>query len=298
MSTSSTSSVTASPTPSANVTTDGSCGTANGNTTCGNWPQGSCCSQYGYCGNDTAHCGAGCQSGPCLSTSSSTSSLTSTSSTSSITASPTPSANVTTDGTCGAANGDTVCGNWPQGSCCSQYGYCGNDTAHCGAGCQSGPCSVSSVSSLQSSTSSTSSSSTASPTPSANVTTDGTCGATNGNTTCGNWPQGSCCSQYGYCGNDTAHCGAGCQSGPCDSSSISSLQSSTLSTSSSSISSTVTTLASSTSSSLILSTDSSSTLASSSGTCTPTTVYVTVTVTPTPTPSGTVAPTKRRKRNE
>ena len=28
----------------------------------------------------------------------------------------------TTDGTCGAANGNTVCGNWPQGSCCSMYG--------------------------------------------------------------------------------------------------------------------------------------------------------------------------------
>ncbi|KAL8825407.1 MAG: hypothetical protein Q9191_004439 [Dirinaria sp. TL-2023a] len=37
----------------------------------------------------------------------------------------------TTDGTCGVNNGNTVCGNWPQGSCCSQYGqyqvYCGTD---------------------------------------------------------------------------------------------------------------------------------------------------------------------------
>ena len=28
----------------------------------------------------------------------------------------------TTDGSCGAANGNTVCGNWPEGACCSQYG--------------------------------------------------------------------------------------------------------------------------------------------------------------------------------
>ncbi|KAL9043525.1 MAG: hypothetical protein Q9214_003292 [Letrouitia sp. 1 TL-2023] len=47
---------------------------------------------------------------------------------------------VTTDGTCGASNGGTVCGNWPQGSCCSGYGFCGKTTAHCGTGCQSGPC--------------------------------------------------------------------------------------------------------------------------------------------------------------
>lgn len=28
----------------------------------------------------------------------------------------------TTDGNCGAGNGKTVCGNWPQGACCSLYG--------------------------------------------------------------------------------------------------------------------------------------------------------------------------------
>ena len=26
-------------------------------------------------------------------------------------------------GTCGAANGNTVCGNWPNGNCCSMYGF-------------------------------------------------------------------------------------------------------------------------------------------------------------------------------
>ena len=206
------------------TTTDGTCGAGNGNTVCGNWPNGACCSQYGYCGNDTAHCGAGCQNGPCLGTSSSSSSTPvggSSSSLASFTTSASTSQPTTTDGSCGAGNGNTVCGNWPNGACCSQYGFCGNDTAHCGAGCQNGPCtgSSSSSSSLSLSSTSTSASSTAS---AGSVTTDGSCGAGNGNTVCGNWPNGACCSQYGFCGNDTAHCGAGCQNGPCTGSSSSS----------------------------------------------------------------------------
>ena len=28
----------------------------------------------------------------------------------------------TTDGTCGTGNRNTVCGNWPNGACCSLYG--------------------------------------------------------------------------------------------------------------------------------------------------------------------------------
>lgn len=37
---------------------------------------------------------------------------------------PAPAAGgpVTTDGTCGAGNGGTICGDWPQGGCCSLYG--------------------------------------------------------------------------------------------------------------------------------------------------------------------------------
>jgi len=223
------------------TTTDGTCGAGNGNTVCGNWPNGACCSQYGYCGNDTAHCGAGCQNGPCLGTSSSSSSTPvggSSSSLASFTTSASTSQPTTTDGSCGAGNGNTVCGNWPNGACCSQYGFCGNDTAHCGAGCQNGPCtgSSSSSSSLSLSSTSTSASSTAS---AGSVTTDGSCGAGNGNTVCGNWPNGACCSQYGFCGNDTAHCGAGCQNGPCTgSSSSSSTSASSTSASSTSASST------------------------------------------------------------
>lgn len=29
---------------------------------------------------------------------------------------------LTSDGTCGAGNGGTICGDWPQGGCCSLYG--------------------------------------------------------------------------------------------------------------------------------------------------------------------------------
>ncbi|KAK7204495.1 glyoxal oxidase N-terminus-domain-containing protein [Myxozyma melibiosi] len=251
------------------ITTDGTCGAANDNTICGDWFAGSCCSQYGYCGNTTAHCGAGCQSGDCITT-----------------------GVVTIDGTCGVNYGNTVCDDWESGNCCSQYGFCGSGDDYCGTGCQSGDClafssDVSSVASSTPSSSKSSSSSSASSTPisssstkvssivssskvsstvssslssstklssssttlssssfvspllsssqepvlgspsattysqshqaTALVTTDGTCGAQNNDTVCGNWAQGNCCSQYGYCGDTTAHCGTGCQSGNCTS---------------------------------------------------------------------------------
>ncbi|QSS64055.1 glyoxal oxidase [Histoplasma capsulatum] len=46
----------------------------------------------------------------------------------------------TIDGLCGPENGDTICGDWPGGSCCSAYGFCGSTSSHCGPGCQSGEC--------------------------------------------------------------------------------------------------------------------------------------------------------------
>ncbi|KAL2059977.1 hypothetical protein VTL71DRAFT_9799 [Oculimacula yallundae] len=97
----------------------------------------------------------------------------------------------TTDGTCGSANGNTVCGDFPNGSCCSASGYCRRGSAYCGGGCQSGDCDF------------------------GGETTDGTCGIAKAGTYCGLWPQGSCCSPSGYCGRTKAHCGTGCQSGPC-----------------------------------------------------------------------------------
>ena len=143
---------------------DGRCGTDFDNATCEpNGAYGGCCSQYGYCGKTTDHClrANGCQSG-C-----SDSSTPSTDITPASVAAPAPSAQeggstplnepilgsptsstpgaastgeVTTDGNCGATHGGSICGSWAQGSCCSMYGYCGASSAHCGEGCQSGPC--------------------------------------------------------------------------------------------------------------------------------------------------------------
>lgn len=138
-------------------------------------PYGPCCSQHGWCGSSPAHCqvSQGCQSGctdgfassdsqssTIVSTASSTNTIARTVSealaSSSAAASsepilgpppastasdtPQPTGPVTTDGSCGAAHGGTICGDWYRGSCCSQYGFCGNTSAHCGTGCQSGPC--------------------------------------------------------------------------------------------------------------------------------------------------------------
>lgn len=42
-----------------------------------------------------------------------------------------------TDGSCGSGTTFKCTGQATGGSCCSQYGYCGSDTGHCGTGCQS-----------------------------------------------------------------------------------------------------------------------------------------------------------------
>ena len=73
-------------------TTDGRCGKEHGNTVCGDWADGGCCSSSGYCGNGPSHCGNGCLSGPCL------------------------EAAETTDGTCGPNHGNSICGSWPGGT--------------------------------------------------------------------------------------------------------------------------------------------------------------------------------------
>ena len=104
------------------------------------------------------------------------------------------------DGKCGPDNGDLLCdpkSTVYTGTCCSQYGWCGNTPAHCGNGCVSG-CS-NTVEGASSPTSSQEPVLGAPSTAPANGkdTSDGTCGAGNGNTVCGNWPQGACCSLYG-----------------------------------------------------------------------------------------------------
>ncbi|KAK4675335.1 hypothetical protein QC764_0076980 [Podospora pseudoanserina] len=159
-----------------NVSTDGSCGPANGKTCTGSG-FGDCCSAGGWCGGASDHCGAGCQSGFGTCTGG--------------------SGSISTDGECGTRNGKTCTGSG-FGNCCSQNGFCGSTTDHCSAGCQSGfgTCSGGSGS----------------------ISTDGTCGYVNKKTCIGSG-FGNCCSSSGNCGTTTAHCGAGCQSsyGTCNS---------------------------------------------------------------------------------
>ena len=188
---------------------DGRCGKAFGNAGCNaNSAVGGCCSEAGWCGNTDAHCSVtnGCQSG-CKKT----------------TDPSDPTKPVGTaprsDGRCGKDfSGATCDAKGPYGGCCSEAGWCGSTSQHCltSNGCQNGCTGATPTSGKHTST-------TQEPviTPTSGggggggTTKDGTCGASNGNTVCGNWYQGSCCSQYGYCGNTTAHCGTGCQSGPC-----------------------------------------------------------------------------------
>lgn len=109
---------------------------------------------------------------------------------------------LSTDGRCGPNFNNATCdpnSTVYKGSCCSSAGWCGNTADHCGTGCVSGCTST-----------------TPPPTGTGTPTTDGTCGRDNGGKTCVGWSTGECCSMYGWCGNTDSHCGAGCQSGPCN----------------------------------------------------------------------------------
>lgn len=199
---------------------DGQCGPAHGNLLCdpnSTVYTGTCCSSYGWCGNTAAHCDAGCLSG--CSNQPATPQPT--------TAGPKPR----DDGRCGKDFAGATCdANGAYGGCCSSYGYCGSTDGHClkANGCQNGCKDTTPVQSAAPTTTATrppSSTTSGEPvlgkpsatgSPTGASTTDGTCGAKFGNTVCGNWAQGSCCSMYGYCGNTTAHCGEGCQNGPCN----------------------------------------------------------------------------------
>ncbi|KAF4310289.1 putative glyoxal oxidase protein [Botryosphaeria dothidea] len=222
---------------------DGKCGPNNGNLLCdpnSTVYKGTCCSPYGWCGNTPDHCGTGCTSGACLSSSSSSASSASNSATKTVVAATAASSGAAprSDGRCGEDFGGATCdANGAYGGCCSQYGYCGKTDDHCLAsnGCQNGCKGASSsaagtskaaatskpATTVSSSTqepvlgSPTAASSSGSASATGQVTTDGTCGASNGGTICGNWSKGGCCSMYGFCGNTTSHCGEGCQSGPC-----------------------------------------------------------------------------------
>ncbi|KAF9777038.1 hypothetical protein IL306_004688 [Fusarium sp. DS 682] len=156
------------------ISTDGFCG-KNGKV-CKGSKYGDCCSAEGYRGKEDGHCGAGCQPkfGTCAA-----------------------ETNISTDGFCGK-NGKGSKGS-KYGDCCSAQGYCGKESGHCDAGCQSafGSCNNAA----------------------GNIFTDGQCGK-NGKT-CKGSTFGDCCSPQGWCGKEKDHCGTGCQSsfGTCDASS-------------------------------------------------------------------------------
>ncbi|EXK46105.1 hypothetical protein FOMG_04320 [Fusarium oxysporum f. sp. melonis 26406] len=107
---------TSSPSPTFPATTNGRCGSRHGGATCRGEPNGeTCCSQNGWCGGTSDHCGRGCQPvfGTCRDT-------------------PEPAA----PGRCGAAHGGARCTESGWG-CCSRAGWCGSTSDHCGTGCQS-----------------------------------------------------------------------------------------------------------------------------------------------------------------
>jgi len=188
------------------VSTDDRCGSSFG-TRC---PGSECCSQYGYCGTTTAHCGTGCQSGfgRCTSSSNTKSSTSNNTNTNTNTNTNGNSKYpVSTDDRCGSSFG-TRC---PGSECCSQYGYCGTTTAHCGTGCQSGfgrcTAAAASTSNTKSSTNNNTNKKTTNNTSSLPVSNNGQCGASVGK----RCPQSQCCSKYNYCGTSKDHCGTGCQ---------------------------------------------------------------------------------------
>ncbi|OLN83704.1 Chitin deacetylase-like protein 9 [Colletotrichum chlorophyti] len=182
------------------VSTNGECGAKNGRSCLGS-TFGNCCSQYDFCGSTDAHCGNGCkaQFGNCTNSASGASTAsraTSVATSATRTASSPASTNtqVSINGACGAAAGNVNCLGSTFGDCCSPYNYCGNTTAHCDAGCQSdfGRCSGAGAD--------------------LRVSLNGACGSSANGATCAGSTFGNCCSQYGYCGSSTAHCGTGCQS--------------------------------------------------------------------------------------
>ncbi|CEL08179.1 WSC domain-containing protein [Aspergillus pseudodeflectus] len=55
-----------------------------------------------------------------------------------------PGSSISLNALCGAYNGSATCTNSGFGNCCSQFGYCGSSTTHCGDGCQTnyGTCGI------------------------------------------------------------------------------------------------------------------------------------------------------------
>ena len=174
----------ASPTTSSSlaVSTDGSCGDGTG-FVCLSSRWGDCCSTKGWCGKEPAYCGKGCQDafGNCTATPGSSSGSSELS--------------ISTDGSCGGSTG-FICLGSEFGNCCSAKGWCGGNSTYCSGGCQSdfGHCGDGDSSNRT-----------------AEISTDGTCGGSSGNTCLGS-EFGDCCSPKGWCGSKSSYCDAGCQS--------------------------------------------------------------------------------------
>ncbi|KXJ91946.1 hypothetical protein Micbo1qcDRAFT_162003 [Microdochium bolleyi] len=161
------------------VSPDNTCGNtgagANKGYTCPAGGDFRCCSQYGWCGASSDHCGTGCQSGfgSCG------------------TSAPAPVV-VSPDNTCGNIGAGTKGYTCPSGGdfrCCSMYGWCGASSDHCGTGCQSGF--------------GTCGTGTGGGGGDGGGSSDGRCGANFGNKKCA---ADECCSLSGYCGKSDEHC--------------------------------------------------------------------------------------------
>ena len=171
----------------ADYTTDAN-GQSSGDGTCGNGSRGNgicpviseCCSQYGFCGTTADHCA----SPPSATTTQATS----------LSSSDVLISTGGAGGTCGGGQvGNGICLN--SNECCSQYGFCGSSSEHCG----------------NLATSSTGAGTT---TPLPQTSSEqqqqqeqvyGTCG--NGSTGNGICPTNSdCCSLQGFCGTTLEHC--------------------------------------------------------------------------------------------
>jgi len=225
------------------ISTNGRCGSDNGNTAC---PDNKCCSKYGWCGTSDKYCGSGCQSefGRCNGTSNTTTKKTTTTTTkktttttkkttttttkktstttnkTTTTTTKTSTYPVSTNGQCGPQNGNAVCS---LGECCSKYGWCGSSDKYCGSGCQPeyGICNNSNTTTTKNKTTTTTKKTTTTSKISHPTSTNGQCGVEYGNTAC---PNNECCSKYGWCGTSDKYCGSGCQAefGRCTSSGSSS----------------------------------------------------------------------------
>jgi len=155
----------------------------SGNTGDGICAGNNCCSQYGWCGTSTAHCLRPRMPAP----------------------SPTPP--TSGSGTCGGGSrGDGVCAN---GLCCSQWGYCGKTSAHCSGSSPSPPTPIPPTPPTPNPTPPPIS---PNPPPTPPSGGSGTCGGgSRGDGVCAD---GLCCSQWGYCGNTSAHCSGSSPSPP------------------------------------------------------------------------------------